>query len=410
MNDAGGNGRGPRVFDLFADSGVYSIGATTIPDDAVPHLMAFRRAIAGADPVAAALARSLLARHLADLGYLDPGRIVEGVCGRPPANAYSPVPTFTRDDVETLSQVAEVPDLIDGVLAAGAFGILFGPPGAGKSFLGLDWGLCVAHGLPWCGHAVTPGRVVYWSGEGSRSRLSARIRAWRAHHRTLDFVPPFDVMTGAFGLLEADHVNAFIAEARQGTAPLAGVVLDTWSRGLAGADENKPDVQGGAVAAADRIRAELGCAVLALHHTPHAQPERERGHSALRGAADVMWGLTDDEGDRVLKGSKVRDGDLGPPRRFRLQPVEDSCVLVPCEDQPHGTLSASERRALEGLVESTPPDEVLSSKAWQETVPIGRGTLYRARTRLIALGYARAAAKSGTVATASGRAFHRENP
>ena len=39
--------------------------------------------------------------------------------------------------------------------------ILYGPPGAGKSFVALDFALSVASGRAWHGHEVRQGPVLY---------------------------------------------------------------------------------------------------------------------------------------------------------------------------------------------------------------------------------------------------------
>ena len=53
-----------------------------------------------------------------------------------------------RFQLHTGQDLERLPDpewLIEGLLPAHSFGVLFGPAGVGKSFLALDWGLSVAY-------------------------------------------------------------------------------------------------------------------------------------------------------------------------------------------------------------------------------------------------------------------------
>ena len=39
--------------------------------------------------------------------------------------------------------------LIENIIPVGTLGLLYGPPGVGKSFVGLDWACSVASGREW---------------------------------------------------------------------------------------------------------------------------------------------------------------------------------------------------------------------------------------------------------------------
>src|SRR5437016_3780364 len=68
-----------------------------------------------------------------------------------------------------LARLAELPApawLIEHILPQNALGCVYGAPGAGKTFLALDWALAVATGRPWDAHATRPGAVLYVAAEG----------------------------------------------------------------------------------------------------------------------------------------------------------------------------------------------------------------------------------------------------
>src|SRR5262249_45435671 len=95
--------------------------------------------------------------------------------------AVSARPTY---DLLTFERLLEQPDptfLIDGIAPDGLI-VIFGKPGTFKTFVALDWSLCVATGHDWHGHAVKrPGPSIYLSGEG-RLGLKARVLAWWLAH------------------------------------------------------------------------------------------------------------------------------------------------------------------------------------------------------------------------------------
>src|SRR5687767_4450607 len=68
--------------------------------------------------------------------------------------------------------------LIDSVVPTRSLCLLYGSPGAGKTFVALDWAFAVASGTAWQGRAVRPGPAIYVLAEGSAG-LPRRVRAWK---------------------------------------------------------------------------------------------------------------------------------------------------------------------------------------------------------------------------------------
>jgi hypothetical protein len=90
--------------------------------------------------------------------------------------------------------------LIDAIIPAGAFAVLFGPSGHGKTFLTLDWAYCVATGIPWYGRQVKAGHVVYVAAEG-HAGLRQRRDAWK-RARSVDKVHRTRFLPQAVNLLD----------------------------------------------------------------------------------------------------------------------------------------------------------------------------------------------------------------
>jgi hypothetical protein len=152
--------------------------------------------------------------------------------------------------------------------------------------------------------------------------------------------------------------------------PLALLIVDTASRALAGGNENAPDDMGALVRSVDRLRDELHCHVVLVHHTGKDQSRGARGHSLLRAAVDteievIRWS---DISSATI--TKQRDGISGERISFRLRQVvlgqdEDgdpvtSCVVEPANEMPQTgrgaiatpKLSPAQTRALELLTEA----------------------------------------------------------
>ncbi len=194
--------------------------------------------------------------------------------------------------------------------------VLYGKPGAGKTFVALDWSMTVA--------AVTGEPVLYFAGEGV-SGLRDRTRAWRAAHAQYD-AATFHVVPQVPLLLDPTSVvelRGAVAEVKP-----ALLVVDTLARSLAGGDENSATDVGHVVRTLDSIRAEYGTSSLILHHT-NVAGDRERGSTALRGAADAMWKVTGDFDGFTLSCDKLKDGEYPGESRHRFRQVGQSVVLHP---------------------------------------------------------------------------------
>src|SRR5882724_10245738 len=74
--------------------------------------------------------------------------------------------------------------LIDGLITADSLAVLYGSPGAGKSFVAQEWALSVAAGRQSLGRAVRQGDVAYVYAEGGGG-MPLRLRAWQKRRGTL---------------------------------------------------------------------------------------------------------------------------------------------------------------------------------------------------------------------------------
>jgi hypothetical protein len=250
-----------------------------------------------------------------------------------PTNAGHPPPgdgTFTLLTFDDLMSEPDLRWMIDGIAPEG-FAVMYGAPGSFKSFLALDWALCVATGRPWHGHAVEPGYVVYVAAEG-RGGLKQRVWAWwtangRPDMSRIRWLPEW------VNLLDP----AQVAKTRASLATLperaALLVVDTMARSMTGGDENSAKDVGTFVAAVDGLRQARSS--LVVHHTGH-DTSRARGSTALRGAADLMVKVERDKDSPRLTVTCDKPKDFEPWEAITLRRgiVDGSCVLSLVETAP----------------------------------------------------------------------------
>lgn len=300
-----------------------------------------------------------------------------------------------------LDQLPPPEPVLDGILYRDSLVELYGRPGCGKSFLGLDWALSVAAGKPWQQHTTHPGHVLYVVGEGI-SGIGKRRRAWQYAWGT-DPTARITWLRGAVPLLDPGWLHAFTSITDELRPAL--VVVDTVSRSIPGHNENAPETMSGLVDAFDRIRAAShGACVLAIHHATK-DGNTTRGHSALEGAADVRWKLVkDDSGLLTLSNPKAKDDAEAPDQNLRLKVIDLAerdawgAPLTSCVIESHGpSLSPDERTASEERLLDVMRDTFGTTGATgaqlRDTADLPRSTHYRALNALVSSGALR---NSGT--------------
>jgi RecA-family ATPase len=164
---------------------------------------------------------------------------------------------------------------IDGAIPSGGLVAIYGPPGAGKSFVTIDMAMSIATGRDWFGRKVEPGFVVYISAEGGAG-IGKRARAWLTAHD----VDPRDVNMA--WLIEPMAINADSEQmavllnrvVEVGRTPSL-IIVDTLARCFDG-DENMQEDMGRFVAGVDMLtpRTEL--------HGPGRPPQSPRWHAGTR--------------------------------------------------------------------------------------------------------------------------------
>lgn len=248
--------------------------------------------------------------------------------------------------------------LLKDLILARTFGVVFGPPGCGKSFLVSDMCLSMAAGVihddgtrpTWFGYKGRPFGVVYVVAEGGDD-FEIRLHAWMERNEIPeDLVLPFVYLPTSIDLRSSDaDAKRLIQEIKGVSEEMQArcgvsvelVVIDTVARALTGGNENASEVMSAFVGNCGLVQEECGVAVLGVHHGTKDGTSGPRGHGGLHGAADFEFEVTGATADdpNVWSVRKLKAGRGGGTHRFRLRQVEvgkdddgdpiTSCVVVP---------------------------------------------------------------------------------
>lgn len=302
-------------------------------------------------------------------------------------------------------QITPARDFVEDLLESDSVVVVYGPPGAGKTFFVLDLLLHVAWGRKWFGRDIEQGPALLYALEGRRG-VERRIAAFRQHYWLKGKELPFRFSSDPVDLTNDDSVDALIKsirrQAREFGAPIKIVAIDTLAAALSGnGDENSPEVMNPVLANCHRIR-ELtgGCCLILVHHPGKNASRGPRGFSGIGGTVSTLIEIEHSEPGKSRRViiRKQRDLDLSEDMFYRLKVVElgvdprrgkpiTSCVVVPMLTAAEratadvqtklAKLTPQQRLALDALhealrehgldpIDGKPAERVTNEKAWRE--------------------------------------------
>jgi hypothetical protein len=227
---------------------------------------------------------------------------------------------------------APTPDyLVPKMLYRDGLAVVFGPPGAAKSFLVLDIALCLATGRPWRGRLLGRGRVHYVMAEGQATN-TLRARAWLHYHEAdrSELRSWWSVVPTAVMLTEAGSLD-YLALVERDKPDL--IVLDTKNLMFVG-KESQGDDYGAMLRILHRIReAAGGCCVVLVDHSGLGDDSRTRGSNAQKGGIETEVRVTDLGGVRRAEVTRDKSGRDGAEWFYRLEQV-DAVLRPPDVDAP----------------------------------------------------------------------------
>ena len=299
------------------------------------------------------------------------------------------------DDVELLT----LPDpefLIAGVLPRKAVGVIYGPSGSGKTTIVSGLSVSMATRRDWFGHRVCHAGSSIYVGAEDPGGFKVRLRAAKQAARL-----PLDQAIGCFTFPEPIDLRDVTAVARfsaflerafdAGDVHREVLFVDTYAASVPGASENSSEDTTLAMSHAHRWRETLGLTVVLIHHT-NASGNRERGHSAMRGAADFMIALTPVDDVVHVECSKQRNAPTFETFTLKLTPVPDGgCVFRLASDVlPATTLTPVQAKVYAVLRDTFSADGATKGE-WQRTcADVAERSFHRAAKILQERGFVKA--------------------
>lgn len=223
-------------------------------------------------------------------------------CGRPPLK----IPDTLKEFLET--SYPPIAYVVEGIFNEKDTVIVAAPTGTGKTWLGVDLGLCIGAGVPYWNRHTAKGKVVYFFWEGGGAAFQKRVRmvkdAYAAEGVNLeesDFLP-LDVWEQGEPVT-FENIEDWVVETleRKGwIGQVKAIFIDPASYLCAGFDEND-NAKGTLIGAkAKAIAVRTGAAVVFFWHTgkgvqwDKGPVEMIRGASAVPSAFDDKFGMAVD--------------------------------------------------------------------------------------------------------------------
>lgn len=240
----------------------------------------------------------------------------------------------------SVDQLLALPPLqwrVAGLIPTTGVGVIYGPPGEGKTFVALDLAFSIAVGGDFAGMKTQRGASLYFVCEGIRG-LRDRVDGYTSARGCFDapvgFQPaPINLFTSG----PREIIECARAWQEKVAPPVGLVVIDTLSRAAGGMDENSGRDMGQVIQGADAIWRELNCFVLLVHHSGKDRRRGSRGHNSLLGALDFEAEVAAGK----FTAQKVKDGATPPPIGFelvqmQLQSGRDTCLVRWAGQDQHG--------------------------------------------------------------------------
>lgn len=278
-----------------------------------------------------------------DLGWQNPKSVNTANLGfgkdpLPAGMAAAPSP-HRKFEVKNGWDFANAPGIrwrIDKILPREGVAVIYGPPSVGKSFMIIDLLMAIVRGIPYGNDqfATEQGPAMYVLAEGAAG-VKQRLRAYQQVNNLKPDSPAIHVISEAPNLFDMEDAKALIEAIVPTGAKVA--VVDTLHASMMGGDENSAKDMGVVLGNCRKLAAAMEGLVILVHHVGKDAERGERGSSSIRGAMETMLELSEeDDGLRVVKISKQKDGDSNISWQFRLQSqiiagpngVEDSAIVT----------------------------------------------------------------------------------
>ena len=276
-----------------------------------------------------------LLQHVRTASELSVRPAVELASESPAEPHIEPFEVLGREAVWSMPPVEF---LVDQLLPEKSFCMMYGSPGAGKSFMAIDLALSVAHGRPWHGFDTKQGAVLYIAAEGIGG-FGKRWKAWEKH-KAIEKDVPLLVLPKAVNFMDEEQLSKLMATIEHLDEPIVMVVVDTVHRVMHGSDENSASEMAHFIDACDAIQRHTGDTMLAVHHAGKNTSQGARGSNSLLAAVHTSLMVSKSEDLVTLRVEKQKDAEpLSEGLNFIMLRVpagisETSVVLQRTDETP----------------------------------------------------------------------------
>ncbi len=261
---------------------------------------------------------------------------------------------------------------LNGRFAAGSFNICAGRPKAGKSTLMRQFALSYSRKEPFLGFDTSGGTVLWLALEERRQHVRQSFVGMGAAKEPIMFhigpAPDNDWES---------WLRAIIAESGPSL-----VVIDHLQRLLRLQDINSYSEVGNKLEPLVNISREMGCCVVALHHTGKMERSDEGddllGSTALYGAVDCLLTVKRDSQGRRTISTRQREGDDLPPTLIQMDDAGGIALV--------GAVATIRRNEVERDIGEALGTDELTEDAIRERVGGNTTAVARALRSMVAAG------------------------
>lgn len=303
----------------------------------------------------------------------------------PPPDCSGVTYEETRNQYLTRDQLDDLPrpdPIIEGILSRHSYALLVGRDSTFKTFIALDWALCVATGKPWQGRTVEKLPVLFIAGEGAYG-LAQRVDAWEYAWGEKVQPEQFMVRQSAVNLFRGGHPLKELLQVIEDNS-IGLVIVDTLAKASAGGNLASSDA-GVILENLERIkRATFNGTVLTIAHTQKSDMDTSGLHQ-IEDDSDTVWHAAVDDAVITVTNRKQKDAPTTAPLRLETQPVLESLVLQSASGPKLKPATDAQQAILETLHEAF--SELGATK--QELMlasGVPRSTFYRALNSLLKSG------------------------
>lgn len=240
--------------------------------------------------------------------------LAESAAQPPPKRRFKPQSIGERRNLPPPTWL--IPDMIQDK----AVSMIYGPGGGGKTFIALRLGLDLAQAGK---------RVVYVMGEGGTGP-DQRVRAWELLNDADADAIPFSIVDEMPTAIDQEAMIEFAREMADYRPDL--IIVDTLAWFALGYKENDASEMMRVVRALTTVSREIGCAVLAIHHTGKDATRGARGSDAFLFGINSALEVQTQAKLIAVHARRQKDAAIRKePWVYELRDLGPSAVAVPVE-------------------------------------------------------------------------------